>query len=130
MTLDEFRARWEKRRDDYGRLPAQVNAASLIDQMLGELQDVNTSESAHLLTLTQAAALCGYSADHLGRLVRTGALFNYGRPHAPRIRLGDLPRRAGRRAGLGELTPTQYDPVTDARSLRGHHRPGGDHEPK
>jgi hypothetical protein len=128
MTLDEFRSRWEKRRDDYARLPAQVNAASLIDQVLGELQDVHTSESAHLLTLAQAAALCGYSADHLGRLVRTGALFNYGRLHAPRVRSGDLPRRARRPAGLRDLTHTQYDPVTDARSLRSHHRPGGTDE--
>ena len=128
MTLEEFRSRWEKRLDDYARLPAQVNAASLIEQMLAELQEVASSESAHLMTLTQAALACGYSADHLGRLVRSGALTNYGRLHAPRVRSGDLPRRARRRIGLRELNRTQYDPVTDARSLRSHHRQGGDHE--
>ena len=39
----------------------------------------------------------GYSEDHLGRLVRAGTLRNYGRKGAPRVRRGDLPRRA---AGL------------------------------
>ena len=127
MTFDEFRTSWEKRRDDYARLPAQVNAASLIEQMLGELNEVTARETTQLLTLTQAAHVSGYSADHLGRLVRSGKLTNYGRRHAPRVRSGDLPRRARRWAGLRELNQTQYDPVTDARSLRSLNRQGGDH---
>ena len=48
---------------------------------------------SELLTLPQAAALCGYSADHLGSLVRSGKLPNYGRKGSPRIRRSDLPTK-------------------------------------
>ena len=46
------------------------------------------------LTLREAARESGYSADHLGRLLRQGLIPNAGRPRAPRIRRADLPRRA------------------------------------
>jgi hypothetical protein len=46
-----------------------------------------------LLTLTQAARECGYSSDHLGRLIRRGHLPNRGRPHAPRVARSDLPQK-------------------------------------
>jgi hypothetical protein len=36
------------------------------------------------LTLVEAAALSGYSADHLGHLIRHGQLRNCGRKNAPR----------------------------------------------
>lgn len=47
------------------------------------------------MTLTQAAEVSGYSDDHLGRLVKDGIIPNAGRPGAPRIRRGSLPRKAG-----------------------------------
>jgi hypothetical protein len=72
MTLDEFRSHWERRREEYARLHAQIDAATLIDHLLAELEAATIDMSATLLTLTQAAAACSYSADHLGRLVRTG----------------------------------------------------------
>ena len=99
--------------------------------MLGDLRDVTAAVGAQLLTLTQAAAACGYSADHLGRLVREGALTNYGRLHAPRVRSAEASRveHAAIAQGLREPSDrTQYDPVTDARSLRSHQRQGGDDE--
>jgi excisionase family DNA binding protein len=114
MTLDEFRSQWERRRDEYARLHAQIDAATLIDHLLADLETVAIDRSAALLTLTQAAHVSGYSADHLGRLVRTGELANYGRTHAPRVRSGDLPRRTRRAMGV----PSTYDPVIDAWSLR------------
>jgi len=52
------------------------------------------------VTLEEAAILSGYSADHLGRMIRQGQLENVGRKHAPRIRRGDLPHKAKRRAHL------------------------------
>ncbi|MDE2782551.1 MAG: hypothetical protein OXK77_06320, partial [Gemmatimonadota bacterium] len=42
----------------------------------------------------EAARESGYSADHLGRLVRDGRIPNAGRPGAPRIARTDLPRKA------------------------------------
>lgn len=45
--------------------------------------------------LRDAARASGYSAVHLGRLVRAGAEEDFGRPNAPKIRLSDLPRKGG-----------------------------------
>jgi len=47
------------------------------------------------LTLTQSASESGYSVDHLARQIREGKIPNAGRPHVPRIRRADLPRKAG-----------------------------------
>jgi excisionase family DNA binding protein len=120
MTLDEFRSLWERRRDDFAHLRAQIDAATLIDHLLADLAPATAEHHTTLLTLTQAAHVSGYSADHLGRLVRIGELTNYGRPHAPRVRTGDLPRRARR----APVTSTGYDPAADAWSLR--HPPARD----
>jgi hypothetical protein len=54
-----------------------------------------------LLTLTEAAEMSGYSADHLGRCVRDGMIPNAGRPNSPRIRRADLPLRTGSRLPNG-----------------------------
>ena len=129
MTLAELTARWEERRDEYVRLRVQVDGGTLVAQMLGELRAAIPDRSDELLTLSHAAEACGYSADHLGRLVRDAALKNYGRKHAPRVRLGDLPRRPRRPVGLRERNRTQYDAVTDARSLRSRQRRGGTDDP-
>lgn len=59
-------------------------AATQLEHALGEAGE-------RTLTLTEAAAATGYSADHLGRLVRDGRLPNAGRPNAPKIRAKDLP---------------------------------------
>ena len=96
MTLDELKARWEERRDEYVRLDVRVQGARLIEQLLGELQQISVDRDDELLDLTGAAKACGYSVDHLGRLVRDGQLRNYGRPRAPRVRRGDLPHKTGR----------------------------------
>jgi hypothetical protein len=124
MTLEEFRSTWEQRRDDYARLRAQIDAAALIDQLLADLELVTRDQRASLLTLTQAARACGYSADHLGRLVRTGQLTNHGRRHAPRVRLGDLPQRIQRRSAVSGAAQTTYDPIADAWALRSRQRNG------
>jgi len=47
------------------------------------------------VSLVDAAAESGYSADHLGRLVRAGTIPTAGLPNAPRIRRCDLPSRPG-----------------------------------
>jgi hypothetical protein len=86
-------AQWRQRAQflsDYGdphvgRL--WVTAAAELDEALKVLGE-------ETLTLVEAAKLCGYTADHLGSLVRKGKIPNAGRSDAPRIRHGDLPRKS------------------------------------
>ncbi len=58
------------------------------------------------LTLQEAARESGYSADHLGRLVRDGKVPNAGRANAPRIRRCDLPMK--REDLRDELSASQF----------------------
>jgi hypothetical protein len=68
--------------------------AEAVDRCADELERALASNEGELLTLQQAARISGYSADHLGRLIRQGKLTNLGRPRAPRVRRGELPRKA------------------------------------
>jgi hypothetical protein len=95
---------------------ALVNGALIVRQIVASLRRVREAALAEALSLTEAAERTGYSAQHLGRLVRQGRLPNAGRKNAPRIRLSDLtlevkPKLAGRSVRM-------YDPLSDARSLR------------
>ncbi len=92
-TLSAFRERWLARRDELRTLHALVDGAELCDKMVAELDDALRAEQAAVLSLREASRASGYSADHLGRLIRAGALPNAGRPNAPKIRLVDLPRK-------------------------------------
>jgi hypothetical protein len=71
----------------------QAEAVRQCAKMLEE--SLQTAED-ELLTLGQAERLSGYSAHHLGRMLREGRIPNAGRRHAPRIRTRDLPRRPRR----------------------------------
>ena len=102
MTLAELTARWLERRDAYARLEVSVPAAKLIDELLSEMRQLGTTSDDDLLSLTEAATFSGYSADHLGRLVRMGMLKNFGRHGAPRVRRGDVPRK---RSTASDRTP-------------------------
>src|SRR6266704_314927 len=64
-----------------------------------ELEATLKAVGDETLTLVEAAALSGYSADHLGHLVRHGQLRNVGRKNAPRIRRADLPIRSPTKPG-------------------------------
>ncbi|MDZ7779943.1 MAG: hypothetical protein U5R14_08420 [Gemmatimonadota bacterium] len=54
------------------------------------------------VTLEEAAQLGGYSYSHLQHLVARGDIDNVGTKHAPRIRVVDVPRKPGCRAGEEE----------------------------
>ena len=92
MTLAELRSEWVRRRDEWHRLTVLVDGAKLVAEFLADLDQLDAS-AEQLLTLVEAAEESGFSADHLGRLVRSGSLPNAGRPNAPRIRRRDLPRK-------------------------------------
>jgi len=69
-------------------------AALAYDRAAEALDGALEAEQDARLTLREAARESGFSADHLGRLVREGRIPNAGRAHAPRIRRADLPRRS------------------------------------
>ncbi len=61
-------------------------AATELDQALQVLGEES-------LSLVEAAVVSGYTANHLGSLVRKGKIPNYGRTNAPRVRRADLPMK-------------------------------------
>src|ERR1700723_3498982 len=86
--------------------------ATALDVCARELEAALQHQEDVPLTLGQAAVESGYSEDHLGRQVRQGKIPNAGRPNAPRIRRGHLPRKLLRKVA-GPPSPA-YDPVADA----------------
>ena len=81
--------------------------ASALSAIANEIEERATAYAIEALTLEQAADESGYSYAHVQRTVSEGAIDNVGEPGAPRIRRGDLPRKAGRgptlRAEPGDL---------------------------
>lgn len=118
MTLDfaSFRARWLARRDELHRLRATVDAAALIDDILGEVNELCESESAAPVTLAEASKLGGYSIDHLQRLVSHATLPNVGKKGAPRIPRSAVPIKAGHASGSLPL-PASDDQVSARRRI-------------
>lgn len=94
-VLASLPAMWRARAAQLRQWAAADSAARALELAADELEDALRSEADAVLTLEQAADESGYSADHLGRLIRSGEIPNAGRPHAPRIRRGELPRKAG-----------------------------------
>jgi hypothetical protein len=111
--------------DSRAALLAMVAAAPSADFIpvprgwLVELLEETTNRSeAVALSLGEAAAETGYSADHLGRLVRQGRIPNAGRKNAPRVLRSDLPRKpAGLTARRTDLHLVGADPRQVARAL-------------
>jgi hypothetical protein len=91
-------ATWRDRAASLQRYAPEVSNA--LEDAASELEACLRDTGADLLTLQAAARETGHSADHIGRLVRTGKLENHGRKHSPKVRRGDLPRKAARRARL------------------------------
>ena len=88
----ELASRWRSTAEDLRRYGAGEAAATLV-ACATELQEAVQDAHSRPLNLQEAAELSGYSADHLGRLLRDGTLPNAGREGAPRIRVRDLPRK-------------------------------------
>ena len=94
------------------------HAAGAFHRAADQLEQALNQTALEALTLEQAATESGYSADHLGRLLREKKIPNAGRTHAPRILRRDLPRKLGgltsRRA---DLHLVGADPRQVARAL-------------
>ena len=71
----------------------QAASAVAYEKCADALEEVLAHENETPLTLPEAAAESGYSADHLSRRVREGKIANAGKTNAPRIAKKDLPRK-------------------------------------
>jgi hypothetical protein len=100
-----LRARLRGRRAELARLGALVQGDRLIDEILADLDEIERQEHGRLMKLAEASRASGYTADHLRVLIRAGKLADYGRPHAPRVRLDELPKKPGH--GAPALTPAR-----------------------
>ena len=87
--LEDWRRRAGTIRQYGGEAPARA-----LEACATELEAALGRRATTFLTLKEAARATGYSAGHLGRLVRDGRIPNAGRPGAPRIAFEDLPRKA------------------------------------
>ncbi len=122
VTREDFVARWRARRDELARLGAQVEGAKLCDEVLADFEAVMTFEDEALLSLLEAAAYSGYSADHLRRMHRLGKLPARRDGRRLFFRRGDLRRKPN----IVDFQPIRaYDPVADARRVATRTSHGG-----
>lgn len=91
-TLLALHGRWRQKAELF-RQHGHEATARAYELCSTELEEALCAGEDELLDLQEAAKASGYSADHLGRLLREGRIPNAGRRHAPRIRRGDLPKR-------------------------------------
>ena len=84
---------WRERAEVFRRHGA-TDICQTVIVLADELEAAIQAEAEHVLTLAEAARESGLSPDHIGRLIREQRLPNVGRRGAPRVRRGDLPRRA------------------------------------
>lgn len=83
---------WLARADELS--PYAPAAAEAFRRAATELQEA-LAGCGDGVSLREAAAIGGYSLDHLQRLVASGAIENVGRKGKPRIRRGDIPVKPG-----------------------------------
>lgn len=96
MGPQEFIGKWTNEAEAMRQRGVLVSGALLVEEILRDFDAVTRGRANELLTLADGAAESGYSAEYLGALIRQGKIQNAGRPHAPRIRRQDLPRKASR----------------------------------
>ena len=92
-SVESLPGAWRKRAKALRRYGGDTPAAAL-DRCAEDLEGTLRERDETTLSLVEAAQESGYSADHLGRLVRDGRIPNAGRPGAPRIARVHLPRKA------------------------------------
>ncbi len=92
-SVEALPAAWRRQAKALRRYGSEPPAVAL-ERCANELETTLVERDETTLSLVEAARESGYSADHLGRLVRDGRIPNAGRPGAPRIARVHLPRKA------------------------------------
>ncbi|HEU0053991.1 MAG TPA: hypothetical protein VFQ39_12485 [Longimicrobium sp.] len=96
--VTDLPAFWRELAVQQRSLGAEAQARTL-EWCADQLDAARRRADHELLCLHRAAQESGYSADHLGRLVREGKIPNSGRKSKPLIRRIDLPRKSSRPKG-------------------------------
>lgn len=86
--------RWRAEAELY-RKRGLAEPAAIVDSLADELEFEVEEVRGETVNLVEGAKLSGYSASRLGKMVRSGRIPNAGRKNAPRIRIGDLPKKPG-----------------------------------
>jgi hypothetical protein len=87
-------SQWRDEADTLRRRGAEVQAVAL-ESCADELEEAYREHALAALTLTEASQESGYSYSALQKKVASGELPNVGTKNGPRVRRGDLPRKAG-----------------------------------
>ncbi len=87
-------AQWRTEADTLRKRGAVAQAIAL-ETCADELEAALREHALEALTLNEAAQESGYSYSALQKKVASGELFNMGTKNCPRVRRGDLPRKAG-----------------------------------
>lgn len=100
MLLANLPEEWRTLAAQQRRFGAEAQAR-ILEYCADELWGVLRAADDELLTLHRASEQSGYTADHLGRLIREGKLPNAGRKARPLIRRKDLPIKPARQLADG-----------------------------
>ena len=92
-SVEGLPADWRRHAKALRRYGGDTPAAA-IERCADDLEATLIERDETTFSLVEAARESGYTANHLGRLVRDGKIPNAGRPGAPRIAIKDLPRKA------------------------------------
>lgn len=90
---DDLARRWRAEADLY-RDRGQESLARMSEAYLREFEATHLEADLEELTLEQAVAASGYSYSTIQKQVADGVLQNVGDKNRPRVRRGDLPRKA------------------------------------
>ncbi len=104
VGLTELAARWRKEATLLRRWGAEAHS-TVLECCTGELEAALRESELEAVTLQEAAKESGFSYSTIQKKVASGELPNMGTKNCPRVRRGDLPRKAGqlpRRPSDGE----------------------------
>lgn len=98
--LEQLAEEWREDADLFRKRGAE-GRAQMAKSYAEELEECLQEWKTEALHLKEAAEESGYSAEHLGRLVRNGTIPNSGEPGSPLIQRIHLPRKPGMPEGGG-----------------------------
>ena len=95
MTLAELPTNFRERAAFLRENAAAEQAATAWEKAAIELESALRGHELEAFTLRAAAPECGYSVDHLRRLIRAGTIPNAGNDREYQILRRDIPKKPG-----------------------------------